>query len=122
MQIYIGNLPLEYTDEELRKMFEAFGTVRAANIGVNKKTGAPEGYGLVEMPVKSEARAAVEGLRGKEMEGKPLRVRILKPDDPFHNAIRVPGRNMPAGGAGQFRGDTSYRGSGAIRRGGQRGS
>ncbi len=121
MQIYIGNLPTEVTDDELRKMFEEFGTVREAHIGLNKKTQLPEGYGLVEMPVKHEARAAVEGLRGKEMDGKPLRVRILKPDDPFHNAVRQTGQGM-APGSQQFRGDTSYRGSGAIRRGGQRGS
>ena len=120
MHIYVGNLPPEFSDAELRSMFEAFGTVRSSNIGQDKKTGASEGYGIVEMPVKREARAAVDGLRGKEIEGKPLRVRILKPDDPFHTAAK-PGGHGSAGG-GQFRGDGTYRGSGAVRRGGQRGS
>ncbi len=101
-------------------MFEPFGKVRSANIGLDKKTGASQGYGIVEMPVKSEAREAVKRLRGKDMEGKPLLVRILKPDDPFHNAIKSPGHGAPS--PGMFRGDGSYRGSGAIRRGGQRGS
>ena len=114
MQIFIVNIPLEYTDTELRSMFEAFGTVNAANIGIDKKTGVSEGYGIVEMPVKHEARAAVEGLRGKEVNGKILRVRILKPDDPFHNSSKA---GMPRlGGGGQ-----STR-VGMMRRGGQRGS
>ncbi len=120
MQIFIGNLPLEYTDVELRSMFEPFGNVTAATVGKDKKTGVSEGYGIVEMPVKHEARAAVEALRGKEMQGKPLRVRVLKPGDDFHTAGRPAGSDMH--GSGKFRGDVSYRGAGAIRRGGQRGS
>ncbi len=120
MNIYVGNLPTDVTDEELRKMFEPFGAVRSAAVGLDKKTGVSEGFGFVEMPVKSEARAAVESLRGKELKGKPLRVRILKPDDPFHNAFRA--GSGASSSPGKFRGDVAYRGSGAIRRSGQRGS
>ncbi len=120
MNIYVGNLPAEVTDEELKNMFLPYGTVRSAAIGIDKKTGVSEGYGFVEMPIRSEARAAVDALRGKELNGKPLRVRILKPDDPFHNAFRA-GANASATPA-KFRGDVAYRGSGAIRRSGQRGT
>jgi len=120
MQILVVNIPPEFTDVELRSMFEEFGTVLSAQIGKDKKTGASEGYGIVEMPVKHEARASVDGLRGKEMQGKPLRVKILKPDDPFHNAMKPAGRGF--GGGGQFRGVSNVRGGGAIRRGSQRGS
>ncbi len=119
MQIYVSNLPLAITDEDLKSMFEKFGTVVAATIGRDKKTGASEGYGIVEMPVKSEVRAAVDALREKDMEGKPLRVRVLKPGDAFHGAGRSKGDGLK--GNRGFRGDGSYRGSGAIRRGGQRG-
>jgi cold-inducible RNA-binding protein len=122
MQIYVGNLPLTFTDAELKSMFDKFGTVRSALIGVNKKTGESEGYGIVEMPVKSEARAAADELRGKDMEGQPLRVKILKPGDPFHNAAIGRGQTYNVKAGATFRGDGSYRGSGAIRRGGQRGS
>ena len=116
MQIYVGNLPNEFTDAELRSMFEAYGTVVAASIGEAK------GYGLVEMQRKSEARAAVDGLRGKEIQGKPLRVKVLKPGDEFHGALRAQRGISSVKGGTQFRGDGSYRGSGAIRRGGKRGS
>jgi RNA recognition motif-containing protein len=126
MQIYIGNLPEDFTDEELRSMFEAHGKVRAATIGREKKDGPSQGYGFVDMPVKAEARAAIEALRGKEMKGKQLRVRGLKPGDDFHrhaldiHATTKPGIKVPKGGS-RFHGDVSYRGSGAIRRGGRRG-
>ena len=117
MHIYIGNLPLETTDNELLAMCEPFGTVRSAQIGTDKKTGQSQGYGLVDMPVKSEARAAVEGLRGKEMNGKPLLARILKPDDPFHASI-----NRGGGFGGGARGGGPVRTGGVQRRGGMRGS
>ena len=120
MQILIVNIPQELTDAELKSMFEEFGTVLSAKIGKDKKTGTSEGYGIVEMPVKHEARASVDGLKGKVIQGKPLRVRILKPDDPFHNATKPAGYN--AGGVGKSRGIGSERGSGVLRRGGQRGS
>jgi hypothetical protein len=78
------------------------------------------------MPVKSEARKAVEGLRGKEVHGKPMRVKILKPDDEFHtHALKLHGAASPGPKSTEqrvkFRGDVPYRGSGAIRRGGRRG-
>lgn len=115
MQIYIGNLPETYTDAELRALFEPFGKVRAASIGKEK------GYGFVDMGVKSEARKAIEALRGKEMGGKPLRVRALKPGDEFHQHARALHGSSQHGGA-SFNAGRQPRGMGAIRRGGQRGS
>ncbi len=121
MQIYIGNLPLEYTDAELKSLFEPFGKVLAASIGKNKKTDVSEGYGFVEMPVKSEARAAVDGLRGKDMQGKPLRVKVVKPGDEFQqHAQSMHGAKQQGGG--HLNTGKQFRGTGAIRRGGQRGS
>lgn len=126
MQIYVGNLPGDHSDKELRAMFEAYGKVRAATVRKEEKTGASQGYGFVDMPVKSEARAAVAALRGKKVKGKMLRVRALKPDDAFHShALDVhnaskPGA-MPRKSGRQFLGDGSYRGGGATRRGGRRG-
>ena len=120
MQILIVNIPPELTDAELKSMFEEFGTVISATVGKDKKTGTSEGYGIVDMPTKHEARDAVEGLRGKEINGKPLRVRILKPDDPFHGGTNQRGRSNSGGG--QFRGAGNNAAGGALRRGGQRGS
>jgi RNA recognition motif-containing protein len=115
MQIYIGNLPETFTDAELRALFEPFGKVRAASIGKEK------GYGFIEMAVKSEARTAIEALRGKEVAGKPLRVRALKPGDEFHQHARSLHASGKPGGV-SFNAGRQPRGMGAIRRGGQRGS
>jgi cold-inducible RNA-binding protein len=120
MQILIVNIPPDLTDEGLKKMFEEYGKVLSSKVSTDKKTGASEGFGIVEMAVKHEARAAVEGLRGKDMQGKPLRVRILKPDDPFHGSLKPGGHS--SGGGVQFRGENEKRGGGAMRRGGMRGS
>jgi len=127
MQIYVGNIPKEYTDADLRALFEPHGTVKAASIGSDKKTGESQGYGFVEMPTKAEARAAVEALRGKKVKGNPLRVRVLKPDDEFHHhamslhASAQPG-SIPLKPTGRYRGDIVPRAGGAIRRSGRRGS
>lgn len=116
MQIYVGNLPDEFTDDQLKSMFEPFGRVVAATVGKEK------GYGFVQMQKKAEARAAAEALRGKDMQGKPLRVKVLKPGDEFQkHAQTLHGMSTVKGGQ-QVRSDSSYRGSGAIRRGGKRGS
>jgi RNA recognition motif-containing protein len=121
MHIYVGNLPEALTDDELRAMFAEFGRVAAATVNRDKKTGQSQRYGFVDMPVKSEGRAAIEALRGKVLAEEPLRVRALKPGDDFHQAaVTMHGGGSP--GRGTFRGDLSQRASGAIRRGGQRGT
>lgn len=126
MQIYIGNLAPDVTDEEVRALFAPFGAVASAVVGKDKD-GASEGYALVVMPVKSEARDAADGLRGKDVKGKPLRVRILKPGDEFHDRVHLLKAQASGGSMGfmksqRFRGDMNTRGSGAVRRSGKRGS
>jgi RNA recognition motif-containing protein len=116
MQIYVGNLPVEYEDDDLRSLFEPYGKVRAANVGQEK------GYGFVEMPVKSEGRAAIEALRGRDMQGKPLRVKAIKPGDEFERQFHSLRGNKGPKGVPTFRGDIGHRASGAIRRGGKRGA
>lgn len=126
MQIYIGGLGPEATDSDVRAMFEAFGTVASAVVGRTKE-GESQGYALVVMPVKAEARAAVEGLRGSVVKGALLRVRILKPGDEFHDHVHLLAAKGSGGSAGyakaqRFRGEPGPRASGAVRRSGRRGS
>ncbi len=122
MHIYVGNLPETTTDDELRVMFEAHGQVKGATIGKDKE-GKSQRYGFVDMPVKSEGRAAIEALRGKMLSDAPLLVRALKPGDDFHQAaVNAHGGGGGHAGRGQFKGDVAPRATGAIRRGGQRGT
>ena len=79
MNIYIGNLPHEVTDEELREAFEAFGQVTSVNIIKDRDSGQPRGFGFVEMPANAEGQAAISGLNGKEMKERTLTVSEARP-------------------------------------------
>ena len=62
------------TDQELRTCFEAYGTVETVRIMTDRDTGRPRGFGFVEMPNGSEAQAAIAGLNGTSLGGRPLTV------------------------------------------------
>jgi len=79
MNIYVGNLPHEVTDEELREAFEAFGQITSVNIIKDRDSGQPRGFGFVEMPANAEGQAAISGLNGKEMKGRTLVVSEARP-------------------------------------------
>jgi len=79
MNIYVGNLPREATEEDLRKAFEAFGQVTSAKIITDKFTGDSRGFGFVEMSNNSEAQSAISGLDGKDMKGNNLKVNEARP-------------------------------------------
>ncbi|MCK4999273.1 MAG: RNA-binding protein [Anaerohalosphaera sp.] len=87
--IYAGSLPYEAGESEIRAAFEAFGTVASVRIVVDKPTGRSKGYGFVEMPVKQEALAAIEGLNGREFGGKTLKVNEAKPTNKRPRGRRV---------------------------------
>ena len=79
MNIYVGNLSPEVTEEELREIFEAFGQVASVNIIKDRYSGHPRGFGFVEMPAITEAQAAISGLNGKELRGRGLSVNEAHP-------------------------------------------
>ena len=77
MNIYVGNLSKDVTQEDLQEIFGAFGQVALASIIKDKMTGEPRGFGFVEMPNKSEAEAAINGV--KEIKGKLATVNEARP-------------------------------------------
>jgi RNA recognition motif-containing protein len=79
MNIYVGNLSREVTEEDLRQTFEAFGQVASVTIIKDKFSDEPRGFGFVEMSAKAEAQAAITGLNGKELKGRTLRVNEARP-------------------------------------------
>jgi len=79
MNIYVGNLAREATEEDLRKAFEAFGEVASAKIITDKFTGDPRGFGFVEMSNNSEAQSAISEPDGKDLKGRNLRVNEARP-------------------------------------------
>ncbi|NUM54090.1 MAG: RNA-binding protein [Candidatus Hydrogenedentes bacterium] len=79
MNLYVGNLSYNTTESSLRKAFEAFGAVDSARIIIDKMTDKSKGFAFVEMPNAAEAKAAIEGLDGKDLDGRPLRVNEARP-------------------------------------------
>ncbi len=79
MNIYVGNLSQEVTEEDLRQAFEAFGQVESAAIIKDKFTGESRGFGFVEMPAKAEAQAAIADMNEKELKGRALNVNEARP-------------------------------------------
>jgi len=74
MNIYVGNLSYEATDETIKQAFQPFGEVTSARVIKDKYTGQSRGFGFVEMSVNSEAQTAIESLNGKELMGKQISV------------------------------------------------
>lgn len=75
MKLLIRNLARTTTEEELRAMFEAHGTVQSCTLVIDKETGSSKGFGFVEMPKQGEAKMAVDTLNGKDVAGNKIRVK-----------------------------------------------
>ena len=98
MNIYVGNLPREASEDDLRKAFEAFGEVSSVKIITDKFTGDPRGFGFVEMSNSSEAQAAISGLDGKDLKGSNLRVNEARPRRDDRRGGGGFNRGRPGGG------------------------
>ena len=96
MNIYVGNLDRNVTEDELRQAFEAFGQVSSATVIKDKYTHESRGFGFVEMPTQSEGQAAITGLNGTELNGRALRVDQARP----RADSRGGGRGGGGGGGG----------------------
>ena len=79
MNIYIGNLSYDVSSEQLKEVFEAYGTVSSAKVITDRNSGRSKGFGFVEMDNKAEAEAAIEQLDGAEIDGRPVKVNEAKP-------------------------------------------
>jgi RNA recognition motif-containing protein len=78
MNIYVGNLPFMITEDKLMDHFAAFGEVSSVKLITDKITGEARGFGFVEMPIQSEAEAAIKALNGTAIEGRAMQVNIAR--------------------------------------------
>jgi RNA recognition motif-containing protein len=92
MNIYVGNLSYDMTEEDLRKEFEAFGKVDSVNIIKDKFTDRSRGFAFVEMSGSEEGKAAIAAINGKDVKGRALNVSEARP--------RTEGRRGGGGGGG----------------------
>jgi len=108
MNIYVGNLSRETTEDELRQAFAPFGEVTSANIIKDRYSGESRGFGFVEMTTKSEAQAAINGLNGTSLGERTLSVNEARP------------RSEGGGGRGSYGGGGGFGGGGGRGGGGRR--
>ena len=88
VNIFVGNLAFSTTDHDLRQLFEPYGAVDEVNIITDRDTGRSRGFGFVEMPETAAAKAAIQGLQGKELAGRALNVNEAKPREPRREPSR----------------------------------
>ena len=103
--IFVGNLSFGTTEEALRALFEAHGTVQRVSIVTDRDTGQPRGFGFVEMTDDAEGDRAIAALNGRELGGRDLNVNEARPKT-----------ERSCGGGGGYRGG----GGGGGGRGGKR--
>lgn len=78
-KIYVGNLPFRATEDEIRELFEPYGSVESVNLISDRETGQPRGFGFVEMNDDDGALAAISALDRSDFGGRGLRVNEAKP-------------------------------------------
>jgi RNA recognition motif-containing protein len=78
MNMFVSNLSFHTTDDDLRNLFKEFGEVSSAKVITDRETGRSRGFGFVEMPDEAAAKQAMQGMEGKEIEGRSLSVSVAK--------------------------------------------
>jgi RNA recognition motif-containing protein len=79
MNIYVGNLSYEVTEEDLQNTFEGFGQVESVKIIKDNYSGRSKGFGFVEMSNNADAQSAINGLNDKDLKGRTLKVNTARP-------------------------------------------
>ena len=136
-KLYVGNLPYSTTNQELNDMFAPHGSVKSADVIMDRETGRSKGFGFVEMGSEEEAKAAIAALNGNKINGRPLTVNEAKPREErpggfgggrggsrgggFGGGGGGGGFGGGGGGRGGFGGGGGGRGGGGFGGGGGRG-
>ncbi len=105
MNIYVGNLPYNVVEEDLREIFEEYGEVASVKIISDKLTGRSKGFGFVEMEDDQEARKAIEELNNAELSGRNIKVNESRPKSNDSRGGGGGGRrsfNRGGGGGGRY--------------------
>ena len=79
MKVYVGNLSKQITDAQLNDLAAPFGTLVSANVATERSSGASKGFGFLEFSNEDEARAAITGLDGRDVNGQALKVNESRP-------------------------------------------
>jgi RNA recognition motif-containing protein len=115
-KLYVGNLAYSVRDESLQSAFGQFGTVTSAKVMMDRETGRSKGFGFVEMGNDAEAQAAINGMNGQPLEGRPIVVNEARPREERPGGFGGGGRSGGGGYGGG--GGGGYGGGGGGRSGG----
>ena len=118
-KLYVGNLTYEVSDAALEQMFAPHGSVRSAQVIMDRDTGRSKGFGFVEMSTDQEAQAAIQALNGQEVDGRRLTVNEARPREE-RGSGGGGGRGGHGGGGGGGGGRGGYGGGGGGGGGGRR--
>ena len=110
MSIFVGNLPFRAEQEDVIELFAQFGEVTNCALPLERDTGRKRGFAFIEMADESTEEAAIEGLQGAELMGRPLRINKAEPRG---SAPRRGGGGYGGGGGGGYGGGGGDRSSGA---------
>ncbi|WCT12554.1 RNA recognition motif domain-containing protein [Mucilaginibacter jinjuensis] len=113
MNIFVGSLPYQLKEEDLRELFEAYGEVSSAKLIIDRETGRSKGFGFVEMSDDESAQKAIDGLNGIEVSGRSIAVSQAEE--------RKSGGGGDRRGGGGFGGGNRGGGGGGFSRGGNSG-
>ena len=113
MNIYVGNLSWNLSDQELENLFSEFGEISSAKIVLDKFSNRSKGFGFVEMANDEEAKAAIEALNGKEIDGRNIVVNESRPKEGGSGGYK---KKSFGGGGGYKKGGGGYGSRGGFRR------
>ena len=108
MNIYVGNISYQASEEDLRQAFEAHGEVDSARIITDRETGRSKGFGFVEMSNDDQAKAAIEALNGTEIADRSVTVNEARPRQPRSDRGGERRGGGGGGGRGGFGGGNRY--------------
>jgi RNA recognition motif-containing protein len=98
--IFVGNLSFQTTEQDIRSLFEAHGSVDRVSIVTDRDSGQPRGFGFVEMTNDAEGNHAIAAINGKDVGGRSLNVNEAKPKSESGGGFGGRGRGNSGGGGG----------------------
>jgi hypothetical protein len=117
-KLYVGNLAYSVRDESLQEAFAQFGTVTSAKVMMDRDSGRSKGFGFVEMSNDAEAQAAINGMNGQALDGRPLVVNVARPREERPGGFGGGGGGRGGYGGGGGTGGGGYGGGGGRSGGG----
>ena len=128
MKMYVGNLPFDTHEDDLRGLFGTYGSVTDVHLPTDRESGRPRGFAFVTMDTRESMEAAIKGLDGEDFNGRALRINEAQPREErggggggYGGGGGGGGQRRSGGGGGGYRGDSRGGGGGGGGRGDNRG-